>query len=310
MRMSLQRCADDTCLKYEGNVTPPNALQDLATADFNEDGIQDVVAAGDELRVFFGGDRPTGLVQSDSRLLSTTQRFSVIVGDFNGDGHNVIGAANLTSYEQYYGNGSGGFGTPIPIATFSQAGIAGLGTGDINGDGKPDAVINRFDGGDNPPSTLRTVLYVYANQQLLFSSVSPPLHEIAVGDIDGDGRADIAGTPLFYNVIRLLRSTGTGLTGFGTAGAFTSLAVGKTIHTIDLRDIDRDGKVDVFASEFTQVSWWNGLGDGTFRPRTDRALPDATSFAFGYDNGSPLPNLVVSQGQPDGRVAFLANRSF
>jgi hypothetical protein len=140
-------------------------------------------------------------------------------------------------------------------------------------------------------------------------------------DLDGDGRDDVAVVEqptTGPSQIRLLRSTGNGLTGFGSGGAVTTVQAGGPVGDIQLVDIDRDGKVDLIVSDPTnaEVSWWNGRGDGTFltingESRFDRdAGPGADRLAFGKVNGSPLTDLLVTnKTEPFAQVSYLVNTS-
>ena len=317
---TMLRCAGDTCLTPGTSVILPSSVQDLATGDFNNDGADDLVVAGSELRVFFGGvtgfHRPAGLVSRDSVTVAALAWRWVIIGDLNGDTHLDIGAASATSYVIYPGDGFGGFGSPMtayttpPLPSF----ISDLAVGDFDGDGAAEglvAVVGLLNG---------SIHHGYLSLAVDIPTVSyeaPGWDDgiFGVGDLDGDGLDDFVRTVPSTDSIRLLRSTGTNFTGFGGGGAITSVDAPSTPHTLRLEDVDVDGQVDLLVGRAGGLSWWHGVGDGTFetfpngQSRVDRAVPDAKALELAHDDGVALPNVVVSQGQPDGRIAFLLNRS-
>jgi hypothetical protein len=91
---------------------------------------------------------------------------------------------------------------------------------------------------------------------------------------------------------RLLRSTGTGFTGFGHGGGL-DVPASRAVD-LELRDIDLDGKVDFLASDGGRLAWWNGSGTGGFAVRVDRAAgPAPNRLAFGTVGG-PRADLVVA----------------
>ncbi len=121
---------------------PTIGCEDIALGDFNEDGCADVavVAASEEgVRVFLGNCK--GVWREDSTGLPKTEwGNSVVVTDFNKDGHQDIAAAYSAGPRVWLGNGKGEWkessdGLPAPEVHGLYWGIT---AGDLNGDGLPD----------------------------------------------------------------------------------------------------------------------------------------------------------------------------
>jgi len=103
---------------------------------------------------------------------------------------------------------------------------------------------------------------------------------IAVGDVNGDGRADVVSANSTFNNAAVLFGDGAG--GLDSAAVY---ATGGFPLAIDLGDIDGDGDLDMVTSNFSGVSWTVLENDGQGRfvnPRTMRAA-GAGSCATLYD---------------------------
>jgi hypothetical protein len=178
------------------------------------------------------------------------------VTDFDGDGRlDVVVTDFATTTPRWLRNiGGGHFATAqlLPAAY----GVLSIGTGDFNGDGRPDVVgrspyaVVLWTGNGNGTFTLA--------QQLQAPSNAQPA--IAVGDIDGDGRVDVVTTTL--TGFQVFRGTGTGL----AAGPSTT-AYG-VLSDVAIGNLDGNGQPDlvvVDATPFAQKArTFLGRGDGTF----------------------------------------------
>lgn len=193
-----------------------------------------------------------------------------------------------------------GFLTPL-CYTFSNLGSVGNGpvsTGDFDGDGFLDVVTNantqlwlfrgNGDGTLRPPTT-----HSYGGAGFTYSSYH------AVGDLDGDGRLDVAfqmlnsfqGWRLDINIIYGVRDGG----GFGPP---VTIANTSNQRSISAADIIRDGKVDLLLPRGTQVDVDTRVGDGgsvyTWVYPPVPIASGAASFATSGDfTGDGEPDLAI-----------------
>ena len=312
------------CLERREQVAPGDDVLDLAPADFDGDGVTDVaVVTGTDLRVYFGGaaaaGRPEGLVDDDVVVAAqpTLQPWSgVIADDFDGDGDADIAVSSSQLYEFVAGDGDGGFAAPVTVQILPARGsVGGLGAGDVDGDGVPEVLL--VQGGLGLSNIFGQVLAFrdgvtsiasYVEEGTLFSGVT-------AADVDGDGLDDVAveryipPVGIDFGDVRLLRSTGTGFTGFGQGGAVTTLPSRPV--DMHLGDIDGDGRVDFLASDGTRLSWWHGVGNGNFALRVDRAAgPSPGGLVFADVEAGGRPDLVATHPtQPFAPVSYLTNAS-
>jgi hypothetical protein len=325
----LARCdIIDSCLPAIDSVTPPAGVHDLATGDVDEDGIDDVVAAGDGgVQVFMGHDREElppqgGPSQADMVTVTASARKRVVVADLDHNGDLDVGVITDVAYEYYPGDGAGHFGAAVPVYTIPSlfTGVLNeLVVADVDGNGWQEAIWAGWffaTGGG-----IQHAFAGFEGVTLTLGYFSPHqlVGPIGVCDLDNDGRADLAQRRESTNDIRLLRSVpdatyGNSYTGFGPGGALTDVAAPNGTNTIRMRDLDANGKCDVVVGRQGGISWWNGNGNGTFLTvngisRLDRDIPDVKGLELSLDAGAVKPDLFVSQGQPDGRVSWVPNQS-
>src|SRR5258708_1621000 len=79
-------------------------------------------------------------------------------------------------------------------------------------------------------------------------TVGPAPVNIALGDLDGDGKPDVAVTNTGSNYISLLRNTGSA--GTVSFAAKVDLTTNLGPIGIALADIDQDGKLDIVVTEY------------------------------------------------------------
>ncbi|MFI5371085.1 MAG: FG-GAP-like repeat-containing protein [Candidatus Eisenbacteria bacterium] len=161
---------------------------------------------------------------------------------------------------------------------------------DLNGDGKLDMISGLANGsvsvrlGDGAGSYGSTTTY----------PVPAWVQGMAVGDVNGDGRLDVAATytsGLVWGVSVLL---GDGAGGFGPA---TNFATGHSPQGIAIVDLNGDGKPDLVVANRgdNTVSALFGNGSGGFVPTTTVAAGNSPSgLAAGDLNGDGIPDLAVA----------------
>jgi hypothetical protein len=298
----------------------------VAVTDLNEDGKPDVVVAaanvievalGSGNGMFAGGDMttpPGSAVESYPVDFSTEDAYSIVTGDFNGDGHQDVVAAFVDGFAFLPGDGHGHLGPAVRFGTMPTMGEARLATGDFNHDGKLDIVstpsattvgVDVYLG--NGDGTFQAPIAVPAINGAPYSVVASPL---AVGDLNKDGNADIVVGGGGYVDVLLGHGNGTFAPAVKySAGTFTDSPVYFPEYVF-IGDFTGDGNPDVVLDSVGgQVSVMKGNGDGTLGSPVASPLSNSTygAPAVGDFNGDGKPDLVlVPNGQGDATV--LLNR--
>src|SRR5215469_4030112 len=257
-----------------------NAVQ---IADFNGDGIPDLLVATNQVTIYLGHADGT-YTKAATPSIQGPSDSPVVIADFNGDGIPDLGvpmySANYVSI--LLGNGDGTFG-PVLQATVpgSIVMVSNMVTGDFNGDGIPDlAVLNDFQG----PAFY--ILLGNGDGTFTVDATNPPISgypsDFATGDFNGDGKTDLAEAEGDSIVILL----GNG-----------------------------DGKLDLAVAAGGQggtsesVIIFTGNGDGTFNPPTSIATNPATAVTWiqvADFNQDGTPDVVIADSAGSATV-FLNN---
>ncbi|MET0231467.1 MAG: VCBS repeat-containing protein, partial [Rhodanobacteraceae bacterium] len=203
------------------------------------------------------------------------------VADFDGDGKLDLAIVGLPgAHGALYllkGNGDGSFAAPMTIdatLTFSGYAATRVVASDLDGDGKPDLVLE--DGGAPFDATpVPGGLRVYRNlgggtfaAALALNGPDEP-DGIDVGDVDRDGKPDIVATG---NSNVLYVYAGNGDATFGAAVTTTLPDI--WFRSVLISDIDGDGKADLVLGNCCGLTFgWYARGDGTGSFETPRILP-------------------------------------
>ena len=116
---------------------------------------------------------------------------------------------------------------------------------------------------------------------------------VAIADLNGDGKFDLAVTNGNSLDVSVLLGTGTGA--FGPAANF---AVGTVPRSVAIADLNADGKLDLVVANggSNDVSVLLGTGTGTFGPATPFSVGTGpSSVVIGDLNGDGNPDLAVAQ---------------
>jgi gliding motility-associated-like protein len=176
------------------------------------------------------------------------------------------------------GISSGSLATPVNFGTGTSSGPVSIALGDLDGDGKADlAVANRF---ANTISVFRNTSsgpgsISYASK-IDFATGSEPV-SITFGDLDGDGKGDLAVAIFGEFTVSVFRniSSGAGNIGFAPKVDFLTGPAGAGPFSVALGDLDKDGKTDLAvannlsnqASVLLNTS--SGTGSISFAARVD-----------------------------------------
>jgi hypothetical protein len=251
--------------------------------------------------------------------------WSVAGADVNGDGKPDI----VASYTHFTTGGSSdrGFvavllqdptkpGTFLPPATYSVGDHpVALAVGDLNGDGKPDIVTanSTLNGVPNSASNNVSVLLqdpAKPGQFLAATTFATGLEPsaVAIGDLNGDGKADLAVADN-TGISILFQSASTP----GTFSSPMTFGLGLPATSVAIADVNGDGKADLL--------WVSGssVGVAVQDPAKPGTFSESTTFAAGLQplwvavadlNGDGKPDLAVanfgaSDGSSPGSVSVL-----
>jgi FG-GAP-like repeat len=254
---------------------------------------------------------------------------SVAVADVNADGKPDLLVSNLFSSNigVLLGNGDGAF-QPVTIygsGGYLDAAGAKLAVSDVNGDGRSDLVVvscraNGIDGlvgillGNGDGTFQAAVTYS--------SGGSFPI-SIAVGDLNNDGKPDLAVTNSNSNSVGVLLGKGDGT--FLPANTYSS--GGWYAEAVMIADVNGDGKPDLLVTNYLacangvqcpngSVGVLLGNGNGTFQGSVSygSGAQDATSLAAADVNGDGTPDLIVANywggnSYGNGSVGVLLNNT-
>lgn len=178
----------------------------------------------------------------------------LVVTNYCGD-NNIGDCTTPGPVDVLLGNGDGTFKAAVAYASGGQ-GTASVAIKDVNGDGKPDLVVaNCGSGGCGsfwPPPAGGVVSVLLGNGDGSFNPAmtygSGSYYVVAVGDVDGNGEADIvvanwACSSSFVGCVSVFLGNGD-----GAFQAGLSYALGTDFSAIALADVNGDGKVDLLAT--------------------------------------------------------------
>lgn len=289
------------------SVASQNSGNTVLTADFNGDGIPDLVILGSAISVLLGNGDGTFTALNSRGDLSG----AIALGDFNGDGIPDLAVAPVLDEgegEVLLGNGDGTF----TAGSFGNgnAGVASdsIVAADFNGDGKLD-LVEACDSLDDQPCNL--LLFLFGNGDGTFTqSFGPNLQfygfqSMVVGDFNGDGKPDLAVTNSGANGVNVFLNHDGGLSAVSAIPA-----TGDGPSSIAAADFNGDGKVDlaVANSRSNNVTILLGNGDGTFTGAASPATGTApNSVAVADFNGDGVPDLAVANAGSSNVTILLGN---
>ena len=187
------------------------------------------------------------------------QDLTVEIRDLNGDDRADLVTGGLGSVAVLLNRGEGRFRAAryydVPLATL----------GDLNRDGKPDLVTVV---GDSVSVLLNNGTGAFGAKHDYATGGAP--WDVAIGDLSGDGSADLGTTHHESNTASVLLNDGG-----GTFPTHVELATGSRPTSITLGDLNGDGRSDIVTANANSVSVLLNRGDGSFQAKVD--YPTGTS---------------------------------
>lgn len=244
---------------------PVHNASDLAVVDLNADAWPDLAVLngpawlpgqpdGHILRVFWGGER--GFLLTRYRDYGIENGLALVAADFNGDSAADLAALSSTGVVQVFLSSDDEAGPePDRVETVPLPGADGvsIAAGDIDNDGRMDLVVGCRS------EALYTLTAEGSGQWDPQTLVAFPATHVAIGDLDGDQRADCV----------LTESSIAHAAGGEAIGA--RAARGREIRVL-----------------------WGGEGGFTRDRSAEFSVPFATAAAVGEVNGDGRPDLTVA----------------
>jgi hypothetical protein len=250
----------------------------LAVADVNGDGKPDLLVTNDcasssncpgpgSVSVLLGNGDGTFQTAVSYPLAGAAWSSSVAVADVNGDGKPDLLVANACStipksgypctsggvVSVLLGNGDGTFQTPVPYGSGGVDAVS-VAVADVNGDGKPDLLVantcatvgQQFCTSDglvgvllgNGDGTFQTAV--------TYDSGGAGAFSVAVADVNGDGKPDLAVANYSSNDVGVLLGNGDGT--FQAATIYSSAGVDD--FGLAVADVNGDGKPDLLTASY------------------------------------------------------------
>lgn len=298
-----------------------DAPTELALADLDGDGKLDLAIGNHDSYgvTLLLGDGSGGFARAPNSPLVMKQgkdphTHGLEAGDLNGDGK--IDLVTFTSQPDddasvMLGDGRGGF-APAPGSPFA------LGPGpypgalaDLDRDGHLDIVGTSTDRGRSELASTRALTILFADGKGGYRSSLAPLRTaypwfVAVGDLNGDAKADLVATHAERRELSALVGDGKG--GFAeTTGSPFDL--GAAAWHVAITELNGDGKADLVAAAGDGVRLLLGDGRGGFQPM--RGSPVATgkgawNLVVGDLDGNGRPDVATSDLESDSVTVLLS----
>ncbi len=293
-----------------------------AVADFNGDGRNDIVTlsapgGAGTIGVSLGNGDGTFQPPMNASVgpVSPTQ---VFVADVNGDGKPDLVVPGFFIYT-LLGNGDGTFQAPVQSSTNNSTQLV---LGDFNGDGKPDLAGILFNTNSFTGASIGGALDFYRGNGdgtfnvPTFTALTGRPHSIAAGDLNGDGKLDLAiasqswsPTLPVANTVTTLVSSVSVLQGNGdgtfqapvpyvAASTPLSLPVGGVPHFTDVGDVtmgdfNSDGHTDIAVVNNLDAPQYTVVAGSATPPRPGgtefigfKAQPGSVTMLLGNGDGT------------------------
>jgi hypothetical protein len=218
---------------------------------------------------------------------------SLAVGDLNGDRKPDLVTANAgaNTVSVLANRGDGTF-RPKRDYRVGRVPVA-VAVGDLNGDRKSDLVTANIGPDEHFGKTLSVLINSgkagFEAKRDYETGIGP--HAVAIGDLNGDGKPDLANTNAIGDFVSVFLNKGD-----GSFQARRDYATGRQPGVLAIGDLNGDGKPELaIENDAKTVSVHVNRGDGSFLPKRDYAVGTGNiSIAIGDLNGDGKLDLATA----------------
>lgn len=279
----------------------------LAVGDLNGDGRHDLAVVTYQSHGFphyddwhdyvwfnVGGSLPPAPSWQSSDMRHSS---AAAIADVNGDGHaDLVVARGGSTYDPnvvYFGSTSGLATTP-GWQSQESAWSLGMVLADLNGDGRPDLVtVNQSNSSLDPNRPMYAFLNAgssgFSPTPSWQSAESSRHYSVAAGDLNGDGRPDLA----VAKGLGFHSGAYANVAGFPATTPFWTSASSNVDRGVAIADFDGDGRQDILLGQ-SPLTLYSNRGNGDFTPtwQADAAASRHGGLAIADVNGDGIPDVA------------------
>jgi ELWxxDGT repeat protein len=223
---------------------------------------------------------------------------SVAAADLDGDGKTDMIMADYNTHKISFFRNTGLLDTIVftpKIDSSTGTNPNAIAVGDLDGDGRPDICISNYSSSNisifrniSVPGTI-----AFAPKINITTNANPT--DIAIADLNSDGKPDIVSTALNSTTISVFRNTGSASAiNFATKTDFYNGISGGTQRNLEVADLNGDGKPEVLVC----ILGLANSGVSVFRNTSTGA--SAITFANGQVISNSLSAMDIASGDIDG----------
>ncbi len=304
-------------INFATNSTPIR----VAIGDIDGDGKPDLLVinqSSNNISIFRNTSSGIGNISFDTKIdiATNSNPWGITISDLDGDGKPDLAVicSFISSNLSIFRNTSNGIGTisfdssiDFPLSGSARS----ITNGDMDGDGKPDLSV-LIGASSYKVSIFRNSStgagMISFDPTVDFSTSTSNPYFIAIGDLDGDGKPELAIANSFSASVFRNTSTGAGNISYAPKIDFATGASGG--RSIAIGDLDGDGKPDlvvpsvvssVNSSLFHNSS--TGIGDINFTRSNFVTIKNPFAVAIADIDGDNKPDLVTANINGTGTIA-------
>jgi hypothetical protein len=304
-----------------------SSLYAIAIGDIDGDGFPDLVVTNsisNSISVLrntgTSGTISTASFAPKVDFTTGLQPTKLSLGDLDGDGKLDIVVANrserfVSVFKNTSTKGSittSSLASKIDVTTGSSPNSVAI--GDLDNDGKLDLVTSNTNSNTSTPSLSvlkNTGTTGVIDSQTFATKIDitlPNAWIVVLGDLDADGKLDLAASRLNSNLISVFKNnTKTGVIDATSFATKVDFKTGSSPAEIAIGDLNADGKPELVVANL------NGSSVSVFENKATAGSIDATSFATKVDYSAPAGSGSVAigdlngDGKPDLAIASSGN---